>query len=60
MAKKYKLKDKLMPRQPSFLGLDSNDWRLLNSGKVLKLNKLPKEAKIYLEEVESKEKKEVK
>tara|TARA_R100000406_G_scaffold82266_1_gene64397 strand:- start:228 stop:410 length:183 start_codon:yes stop_codon:yes gene_type:complete len=60
MAKKYKLKDKLMPRQPSFLGLDSNDWRLLNSGKVLKLDKLPKEAKIYLEEVESKEKKEVK
>ena len=60
MAKKYKLKDKLMPRQPSFLGLDSNDWRLLNSGKVLKLDKLPKEAKIYLEDVESKEKKEVK
>lgn len=60
MAKKYKLKDRLMPRQPSFLGLDSNDWRLLNSGKVLKLNKLPKEAKEYLEEVESKEKKEVK
>ena len=60
MAKKYKLKDKLMPRQPSFLGLDSNDWRLLNSGKVLKLDKLPKEDKIYLEEVESKEKKEVK
>jgi hypothetical protein len=39
MAKKYKLKDELMPRKPSFLGLDYSDWAKLNSGKSVELDK---------------------
>ena len=54
MAKKYKLKDKLMPRKPSFLGLDYSDCAKLNSGKSIELDKMPELAKDYLEEVKSK------
>ena len=60
MAKKYKLKDGLMPRRPSFLGLDTQDWYELNAGNKVELSKLPELAKDYLEEVKSKVKKEVK
>jgi hypothetical protein len=60
MAKIYKLKDKSMPRRPSFLGLDTQDWYELNAGKKVELKELPKLAKDYLEEVKSKVKKEVK
>jgi hypothetical protein len=60
MAKKYKLKDGLMPRKPSFLKLDYADWALLNSGKSVELKKVPTLAKDYLEEVKQKIKKEVK
>lgn len=60
MAKKYKLKDGLMPRRPSFLGLDTQDWYDLNAGKKVELSKMPELAKDYLEEVKSKVKKEVK
>ena len=34
MVKIYKLKDDLMPRKPSFLGLDYSDWAKLNSGNL--------------------------
>ena len=58
MAKIYKLKDKLMPRQPSFLGLETEDWYSLNAGKEVELKKLPDLAKNYLEEIKPKIKKE--
>jgi len=58
MAKIYKLKDESMPRQPSFLGLETEDWYNLNAGKEVELKKLPDLAKNYLEEVKSKIKKE--
>jgi len=54
MAKKYKLKDKLMPRKPSFLRLDYSDWAKLNGGKSVELDRVPELAKDYLEEVKSK------
>jgi len=60
MVKIYKLKDDLMPRKPSFLGLDYSDWAKLNSGESVELKKLPELAKDYLEEVKAKIKKEVK
>lgn len=60
MAKKYKLKDGLMPRKPSFLKLGKEKWYLLNSGKSVELDVLPGLAKDYIEEVKSKVKKEVK
>ncbi len=62
MAKKYKLKDGLMPRQPSFLGLNTDDWYSLNARKKVELEVVPELAKDYLEEVKSKskDKKEVK
>ncbi len=60
MAKKYKLKDGLMPRKPSFLKLGKEKWYLLNSGKSVELDVLPELAKDYIEEVKSKVKKEVK
>ena len=60
MAKKYKLKDGLMPRKPSFLKLGKEKWYLLNSGKSVELYIVPELAKDYLEEVNSKVKKEVK
>jgi len=60
MAKIYKRKDKSIPRRPSFLGLDAQDWYELNAGKKVELSKVPKLAKDYLEEVKSKVKKEVK
>ena len=60
MVKKYKLKDKLMPRKPSFLKLDYSDWAKLNSGQSVELDKIPELAKNYLEEAKSKIKKEVK
>ena len=54
MAKKYKLKDELMPRKPSFLRLDYSDWAKLNSGNSVELDRVPELAKNYLEEVKSK------
>jgi len=54
MAKIYKLKDKLMPRQPSFLGLETEDWYSLNAGNKVELDKLPELAEDYLEEVKPK------
>ncbi len=60
MAKKYKLKDGLLPRKPSFLKLGKENWYLLNSGKSVELDIVPELAKDYLEEVKSKVKKEVK
>ncbi len=60
MAKKYKLKDGLMPRKPSFLKLGKEKLYLLNSGKSVELDGLPGLAKDYIEEVKSKVKKEVK
>jgi hypothetical protein len=56
MSKKYKLKDKLMPRRPSFLGLETSDWYELNAGNEVEVKKLPDLAKKYLEEVKSKSK----
>tara|TARA_R100001230_G_C5612405_1_gene123665 strand:+ start:623 stop:802 length:180 start_codon:yes stop_codon:yes gene_type:complete len=56
MSKKYKLKDKLMPRRPSFLGLETSDWYELNAGNEVEIKKLPDLAKKYLEEVKSKSK----
>lgn len=55
MAKKYKLKDKLMPRKPSFLKLHPEDWANLNGGKSIELDNVPSIAKDYLEEVKIKE-----
>ena len=60
MAKKYKLKDVLLPRKPSFLKLGKEKWYLLNSGKSVELDIVPELAKDYVEEVKSKVKKEVK
>ena len=60
MAKKYKLKDGLMPRKPSFLKLGKENWYLLNNGKSVELDIVPELEKDYLEEVKSKVKKEVK
>lgn len=60
MAKKYKLKDGLLPRKPSFLKLGKENWYLLNSGKSVELDIVPELAKDYVEEVKSKVKKEVK
>ena len=56
MSKKYKVKDKLMPRRPSFLGLETSDWYELNAGNEVEIKKLPDLAKKYLEEVKSKSK----
>ena len=41
MAKIYKLKEKTMPRQPSFLGLDPSDWYKLNAREDVELKSLP-------------------
>ena len=63
MAKIYKLKDKTMPRQPSFLGLDTNDWYELNARNNVELKSVPELVKDYVEEVKEikpKVKKEVK
>tara|TARA_R110002020_G_scaffold245590_3_gene459317 strand:+ start:98 stop:277 length:180 start_codon:yes stop_codon:yes gene_type:complete len=54
MVKKYKLKDKLMPRKPSFLKLAYSDWAKLNAGSSVKLDEVPEQAKDYLEEFKSK------
>jgi|TARA_B100001287_G_C22516786_1_gene450845 hypothetical protein len=54
MAKKYKLKDKLMPSKPSYLKLDYSDWVQINGGKSVELENVPELAKDYLEEVKSK------
>ena len=51
MAKKYKLKDRTMPRQPSFLGLDTNDWYELNARNNVELKSVPELVKDYVEEV---------
>ena len=51
MAKVYKLKDKTMPRQPSFLGLDTNDWYELNARNNVELKSVPELVKDYIEEV---------
>jgi len=51
MAKIYKLKDKTMPRQPSFLGLDTNDWYELNARNNVELKSVPELVKDYVEEV---------
>jgi len=45
MAKKYKLKDGLMPRKPSFLKLDKDSWYKLNRGKSVELDIVPDLAK---------------
>jgi len=60
MAKIYKLKEKVMPRKPSFMKLGYSDWAKLNSGESVELDQLPELAKDYLEEVNQKIKKEVK
>ena len=60
MAKTYKLKKDLIPRKPSFLKLDYKDWANLNNGQSVSLSVVPKLAKDYIEEVKSKNKKEVK
>ena len=60
MAKKYKLKDGLMPRKPSFLKLDKDSWYKLNRGKSVELDIVPDLAKDYLEEIKTQVKKEVK
>lgn len=54
MAKKYKLKDGLMPRKPSFLKLSYENWCKLNSGEKVELESVPVLAKDYLEEVKLK------
>lgn len=51
MAKIYKLKEKTMPRQPSFLGLDPSDWYELNARNEVELKILPELVKDYVEEV---------
>lgn len=51
MAKIYKLKEKTMPRQPSFLGLDPSDWYKLNAREDVELKSLPELVKEYVEEV---------
>ncbi len=51
MAKIYKLKDKTMPRQPSFLGLDTNDWYELNARNNVELKSVPELVKDYVKEV---------
>ena len=51
MAKKYKLKDRTMPRQPSFLGLDTNDWYELNARNNVELKSVPELVKDYVKEV---------
>jgi len=51
MAKKYKLKEGIMPRQPSFLGLDPNDWYELNARNNVELKSVPELVKDYVEEV---------
>ena len=51
MAKKYKLKDRTMPRQPSFLGVDTNDWYELNARNNVELKSVPELVKDYVEEV---------
>ncbi len=63
MAKIYKLKENIMPRQPSFLGLDPSDWYELNARNEVELKSLPELVKDYVEEVKEikpKVKKEVK
>ena len=40
MSKKYKLKDKLMPRRPSFLGLETSDWYELNAGNEVEIKNI--------------------
>jgi len=54
MAKKYKLKDKSIPRKPSFLKLGKNNWYKLNTGRSVELDKVSELAKDYLEEVKVK------
>ena len=40
-----------MPRQPSFLGLDPNDWYELNARNNVELKSVPELVKDYVEEV---------
>jgi|TARA_R100000149_G_C5792254_1_gene83260 hypothetical protein len=50
---KYKAK-KAIDRFDCYKGLKIDDWRDLNAGKVVDLDKVPNEAKEYLEEVKQK------
>ena len=60
MAKKYKLKEDVFPKEKNYLGLGWANWVNLKNGKVVELENIPKEAKDFLEEVKSEKIKKVK
>ena len=51
MAKKYQKKEKDLPKGKSYLGLGWINWVSLKNGKVVELDKVPKEAKDFLVEI---------
>jgi len=53
--KKYKLKDKIIPNDVRYLGLDYIDFVRLNKGKEVELDKVPAKIKTYIVEIKSKE-----
>lgn len=56
MAKKYQMKDDVMPKGKDYLGLDWAEWASLKNGKIVELDKMPKKAKDFLVEVKDQKK----
>ncbi len=56
MAKKYQMKDDVMPKGKDYLGLDWAEWASLKNGKIVELDKMPKKAKDFLVEVKNQKK----
>tara|TARA_R110002110_G_scaffold287622_1_gene502084 strand:- start:61 stop:252 length:192 start_codon:yes stop_codon:yes gene_type:complete len=56
MAKKYQMKDDVLPKGKSYLGLGWVNWVSLKNGKVVELDNMPKEAKDFLVEVKDQKK----
>jgi|TARA_R110002050_G_scaffold121113_1_gene239405 hypothetical protein len=56
MAKKYQMKDDVLPKSKSYLGLGWVNWVSLKNGKVVELDNMPKEAKDFLVEVKDQKK----
>ena len=56
MAKKYQMKDDILPRGKNYLGSDWAEWASLKNGKIVELDKMPKEAKGFLVEVKDEKK----
>ena len=48
MAKKYQMKDDVMPKGKDYLGLDWAEWASLKNGKIVELDKVPKKAFPYI------------